>query len=516
MSRGSHNSRHGKFRPVLTLVLVTLALIVGWVGLELLVAYSLTPTVQHNYGKLLREEAESWQGTGDDNGWQYLVEAARAYEEYGKRFSDEATGTTWSNGSWAYATITKPEETRVLIHDTIGSELSPENADRLFETLREWAIDSVESFATNGVDENLEWLLASDYALSEIADSSLESQRVVHIQLTPMRGLVAGMQARLVLSAQRGDWADYCKALEYGLAIGWAVRYQPGGLNRLVGDAAHAELIELLSGHLDTMKIPLTTMESLRAIVARYADRPTSEQVYRSNELLLLNDMQYYFGQGGRLIMTECKAPGSNGEKSHWFTNVHGLWKPRWDSFERAIKEATVEYNQITRMSFREREDAHRQAREKSVGVFFDMSQPRFDDLRSFEEKWLDESIAYQLTRQDLKADVLIDGVRLLLAVKLLFATEGNYPQALGELVPTYIDSIPIDPYDQINNQWRYQRLEQPDETGRQFVLYCVGFDMTDNGGARPRGYFTQALDSYSDGMDFVISHPPLSEVVDE
>ena len=144
------------------------------------------------------------------------------------------------------------------------------------------------------------------------------------------------------------------------------------------------------------------------------------------------------------------------------------------------------------------------------------MSQPQFDDLRSFEEKWLDESIAYQLARQDLKADVLIDGVRLLLAVELLSATEGNYPQALGELVPTYIDSIPIDPYDQINNQWRYQRLEQPDETGRQFVLYCVGFDMTDNGGARPRGYFTQALDSYSDGMDFVISHPPLPEVVDE
>lgn len=508
--------RPARFRPVLTLVLTTILLAIVWSAFEIRIAYSLKPAVQDNYGKQLREEVVSWQDTEGENGWQHLVEAARAFEEYGRRFNDEATGTTWSNGSWAYATITEPEETRVLIHDTIGSDLSPDEADSFFETLREWAIDSVQSFATNGVDESLDRLLAADYVLCEIADSSLESQRVVRIQLTPMRGLVAGMQARLVLSAQRGDWADYCKACEYGLAIGWAVRYQPGGLNRLVGDAAHAELIELVSDHIREMKIPLTTMETLRAIVARYAGRPTPEQMYRSNELLLLNDMQYYFGKGGRLIMTECKASGSNGEKSHWFTNVQGLWKPRWSAFERAINKATVEYNQITRMSFREREDAYRQAREKSAGVIFDMSQPRFDDLRSFEEKWLDESIAYQLARQDLKADVLIDGLRLLLAVELFSANEGNPPQSLDELVPTYIDSIPIDPYDQSNNQWRYQRLEQPDESSRQFVLYSVGFDMTDNGGTRPRGYFTQGLDSYNDGMDFVISHPPLPESADE
>ena len=51
-------SRPARFRPVLMLVLVTLALIVGWVGLEVYLAYTSKPAIKVNYGEKLRELAE--------------------------------------------------------------------------------------------------------------------------------------------------------------------------------------------------------------------------------------------------------------------------------------------------------------------------------------------------------------------------------------------------------------------------------------------------------------------------
>jgi hypothetical protein len=67
------------------------------------------------------------------------------------------------------------------------------------------------------------------------------------------------------------------------------------------------------------------------------------------------------------------------------------------------------------------------------------------------------------------------------LAVERYRLTEDRLPQSLENLVPTYMEVVPTDPFD--GQTLKYRTLE----TG--FVVYSVGYDLTDEGGAeRGRG----------------------------
>jgi hypothetical protein len=61
------------------------------------------------------------------------------------------------------------------------------------------------------------------------------------------------------------------------------------------------------------------------------------------------------------------------------------------------------------------------------------------------------------------------------LAVRAFFAEKGHFPKSLEELVPTFIATVPEDPFS--GQPLRY-RLE-----GTTFVLYSVGQDRQDDGG---------------------------------
>jgi hypothetical protein len=67
------------------------------------------------------------------------------------------------------------------------------------------------------------------------------------------------------------------------------------------------------------------------------------------------------------------------------------------------------------------------------------------------------------------------------LAVERYRLAEGRLPGFLKDLVPTYMQAVPLDPYD--GRSLKYRKLK----TG--YVVYSIGYDMTDEGGAeRGRG----------------------------
>ena len=51
----------------------------------------------------------------------------------------------------------------------------------------------------------------------------------------------------------------------------------------------------------------------------------------------------------------------------------------------------------------------------------------------------------------------------------------GKLPDALGEVVPAYLDAVPRDPFD--GAELRYKRLE------KGYVVYSIGEDGSDDGG---------------------------------
>lgn len=64
---------------------------------------------------------------------------------------------------------------------------------------------------------------------------------------------------------------------------------------------------------------------------------------------------------------------------------------------------------------------------------------------------------------------------RVALAVQRYRLVTGNLPDTLADLVPTYLDTVPKDPFD--GRSLRYEKLE----TG--FVVYSIGLDGIDDGG---------------------------------
>jgi len=62
------------------------------------------------------------------------------------------------------------------------------------------------------------------------------------------------------------------------------------------------------------------------------------------------------------------------------------------------------------------------------------------------------------------------------LAIERYRLAEGGIPPALSDLVPTYLDAVPVDPFDGQNLRYRLR-----EEAG--YVVYSVGEDLTDDGG---------------------------------
>jgi hypothetical protein len=64
------------------------------------------------------------------------------------------------------------------------------------------------------------------------------------------------------------------------------------------------------------------------------------------------------------------------------------------------------------------------------------------------------------------------------LAVERFRAARGALPNSLEQLAPGYLAAVPPDPYD--SQPLRYKKLP------RGFVVYSIGADRKDDGGAEP------------------------------
>jgi hypothetical protein len=67
------------------------------------------------------------------------------------------------------------------------------------------------------------------------------------------------------------------------------------------------------------------------------------------------------------------------------------------------------------------------------------------------------------------------------LAVQRYRLAKGALPDTLAELVPAYLDSAPIDPFD--GRSLRYEKR------GTGFVIYSIGEDLSDDGGTEKPKY---------------------------
>ena len=80
-----------------------------------------------------------------------------------------------------------------------------------------------------------------------------------------------------------------------------------------------------------------------------------------------------------------------------------------------------------------------------------------------------------RITTIDLRAIAGLRSAQVALAVQRYRLAVGRLPDTLADLVPTYLEAVPQDPFD--GNELRYKKLEPG------FVVYSIGQDLSDDGG---------------------------------
>ena len=93
------------------------------------------------------------------------------------------------------------------------------------------------------------------------------------------------------------------------------------------------------------------------------------------------------------------------------------------------------------------------------------------------------------------------DAARLLIACKLYYRKHGKYPKKLQQLVPEFIDAVPIDPFDGKPFRYSYENK----------IVYSVGPDLKDSGCTKPgkpqTRIFNYAFKPRQDDLIFSIEH---------
>jgi hypothetical protein len=79
-----------------------------------------------------------------------------------------------------------------------------------------------------------------------------------------------------------------------------------------------------------------------------------------------------------------------------------------------------------------------------------------------------------EILERKCRMECSIEATRLLIAIHIYETNTGELPQTLNDLVPDYIQAVPIDPYD--GKPFRYNL-----ENG---IFYSVGRDCKDSGGS--------------------------------
>jgi hypothetical protein len=134
-------------------------------------------------------------------------------------------------------------------------------------------------------------------------------------------------------------------------------------------------------------------------------------------------------------------------------------------------------------------------------------AQQRLTRYREISAEADDLSIFYSLTKMgvpaieaifkiDPQATAQIDCAIVALGIERYRLAKGSLPKVLDDLVPRYIDEVPIDPFD--GKPVRY-KLTEPG-----YIVYSIGEDGTDEGGLE-KGEVAQRGDPYD--WPFIVEH---------
>jgi hypothetical protein len=481
------------YRPR-NVVLAVVAVSVLWLVWGMYRAVTAKPGRAVDFNQQMYDLAASHQPgkEGDPNAWDSLLQAIELATRAEEQFTAAIGGKDAKPDDWPsdwgfpfdYSAVREARAPDLVVEPTL----------RVMELIRR-----------EGVHDKLSELASRPRALRPKPEGRLVWVMVP--EAGRARNLARLCAARMYVAHSAGDEAEQIASFEHALALGRVMASQPLLIERLVGIAIISlALHELRYEMADEPLTPDACRAALAAMERQLDGLPPITMHLEAERLMVLDTVQWTHsddGRGsGRLLLTELarfkqevngEGP-AHGITGHPIVNVAGIFFPSKATVVAKVNEIFDEMHAYAEGSRAERD---------AMGFDFDAeveALPRGHMLLRMLLPALGRSVA-----SDDQWRMELNGTRLLLALRLYQYDHGKFPERLEELVPSYLQALPVDPVS--GRSYGYRRLSpEEDSTKWGYIVYSLGRDGQDDGGAaHPQGKFS-ALRPDGAGYDFVIN----------
>lgn len=496
------HTKPGRFRPILTMVLITIILVLAWLGLEVYFAFTAKPNPTIDFGQRAEELVESVQSDlpGEDV-WPVLMEATQLFGDTLVDLKDDETGIEWNNGNYSFDAY--------FLYDKLLQELKEQEAatgegffkqeqyDQL-EAHKRMSERAISVWDEKGLTRRLDEVAASGKAVRPMMDTT---QQIMIEMLLPelgtLRNMARALRARMVLARNEQDWSLYAESLEHGLAIGRIEMAQSTLIDRLVGVAIRSLMFTQLQEDLVEKRLPAEALEGVKAAIDRQSRVAPVTHAFDAELLMQLDALQWTHDRRGRIILSRVRQLDFSGGQGPAIMNLASIVLPRqietenwFRAFNERVKaEATLPVAE--RIALERKGQGTGQAYESTWRtVIQDLLVPAYGSAIRSDD---------QLQLQEL-------GTRVMLAIEQYRLASGAFPEALSDLAPQWLSESATDPYSPDGTLLGYRVIPAAEGTAASYVLYSVGYDGEDNEGTAPEKNMPDALRNGYAGTDYLFT----------
>ncbi len=477
--------------------LLVILLLVGWVGWKVYAIMSARPGPLIDYTPQLIALSEKYQPEGE-NGWPALMKALEHFDNIGE--PDVEGWPTDDNG-------------RKLATDVMRICQGPFDAKRIAHE-----IAYLEHVGRSGVLRELqEALSAPRFVRTEPVSPDTGVYFLILPELGPCVQMGKTRCAAMRVAAATGDWQGVIDAGRDQLRLAAAISYAPVDASHLAALAIQSNLFIELNQELveyDLGESACEQMLQLLELGPKPAPMGFSLELQRLGFKNLVNLTYSDDGHGdGILLVREVETylmtdtwSSKYGSIDHSPSNVLGLgYATRSETLDAVdlVFDAAVRQSRMTRT-------------EREFDPF---------DLADIRGALPENQLILRRRTPNLSRLLSVDlatrsgmaSMRVLLAIELYEARHGAPPGSLDDLVPECLAKVPTDPVS--DSPYGYRRRQPDRDDPREFWLYSLGADRTDNGGQELGGALGTPIESlqsdrFQSGYDYIFNR--LREPVEE
>ena len=481
-------------RNVLLVLLAAVVLALGWALWQVLEVYGAEPNPTHDTRAAQRAAFEAAAGVSAElagDSWHALMDICDDVDAVRDRIvaryddAEQPPRDEWYNDV----------DFGLVMHGrTLPGDIGPER-------------EALAILARRGTFDRLGVFAAGVPGLRpDTRDGPLSLAAVIE-DLGPARYLAQALGASMRVAAVEGDLEAAAVALDEMLAVARTMALQPYLMSYLTGAAIEALALGELGYELKELDFDERSCRMMLDSLDRHDAFPSVEYALEAERLYFHDWIQWSYSDDGEGDGYFVAAPPldygfavQSGQSffraagSRFFFATRGEILDVYDEFiDLMIAEGRLPPGEREDVLFAEDEFM------ESLSYRYELVRLLMGPLGKF-------------VRNDAVRRMRPAGARVMVALELYRARHAAYPASLGALVPEVLPETPVDPLHGLPFGYR---LLGDDEHGRPYLLYSVGLDGEDNGGAAPHpadaetyGWAAALMTPAVKGADFVINRP--------